>query len=182
MIVASDDSIPLIDLGADKYRRETFTLDTRYKILNHCSWGHSVPIINSDGYQIYGKQYKAKNACIDENSFSLDIEDAYEEGIVQKIHREFKLLDKSVRLCDTFEFSDKTEYVTERFVSLTKPSIADGTVDFKSAKIIYNVDKYDVVCSKETCFSRADTVEVYMIDFRGKSKTEKCFEFDIEVR
>ena len=182
MIVASDDSIPLIDLGADKYRKETFTLDTRYKILNHCSWGHSVPIINSDGYQIYGKQYKSKNACIDENSFSLDIEDAYEEGIVQKIHREFKLLDKSVRLCDTFEFSDKTEYVTERFVSLTKPSIADGTVDFKSAKIIYDVDKYDVVCSKETCFSHADTVEVYMIDFRGKSKAEKCFEFEIEIR
>lgn len=182
MIVASDDSIPLIDLGADKYRKETFTLNTRYTILNHCSWGHSVPIINSDGYQLYGKQYKAKNVYIDKNSFSLDIEDAYEEGLIQRIHREFKLLDKSIRLSDTFEFSDKTEYVTERFVSLTKPSFTKGAVDFTGAKIMFDAEKYDVTCTSETCFSKADTVEVYMIDFKGKSKEENSFEFEIEIR
>lgn len=182
MIVAPDDSIPLVDVGSEKYRKETFTLSTRYTILNHCSWGHSVPIINSDGYQIYGKQYKAKNARIDENSFSLDIEDAYEEGLVKKIHREFNLLDKSIKLCDTFEFSDKTEYVTERFVSLTKPSVKNGKVDLESASIIFDPNKYDVVSSVETYISRTGTVEVYMIDFKGKIKAENCFEFEIEVR
>ena len=182
MIVAPDDSIPLVDVGSEKYRKETFTLSTRYTILNHCSWGHSVPIINSDGYQIYGKQYKAKNACIDENSFSLDIEDAYEEGLVKKINREFNLLDKSIKLCDTFEFSDKTEYVTERFVSLTKPSVKNGKVDLESASIIFDPNKYDVVSSVETYISRTGTVEAYMIDFKGKIKAENYFEFEIEVR
>ena len=182
MIVAPDDSIPLVDVGSEKYRKETFTLSTRYTILNHCSWGHSVPIINSDGYQIYGKQYKAKNASIDENSFSLDIEDAYEEGLVKKIHREFNLLDKGIKLCDTFEFSDKTEYVTERFVSLTKPSVKNGKVDLESASIIFDPNKYDLVSSVETYISRTGTVEVYMIDFKGKIKAENCFEFEIEVR
>ena len=181
MIVAKDDSIPLVDIGAEKYRKETFTLETRYTILNHCSWGHSLPIINGDGYQLYGKQYKAKNIEYGDNSFSLDIEDAYEEGLVQNIHREFNLKEKSVILTDTFEFSGKTEHVTERFVSLTKPSFADGKVNLETARIIFDAKKYDVTCTTETCFSHANTVEVYMIDFRGKSQAENCFEFEIEV-
>ena len=181
MIVASDDSIPLVDIGAEKYRKETFMLETRYTILNHCSWGHSLPIINGDGYQLYGKQYKAKNAEYGENRFSLDIEGAYEEGLVGRIHRVFNLDQKSVRLTDTFEFTDKTEYVTERFISLTKPLFTEGTVDFTEAKIKFDADRYDVICTSETCFSHADTVEVYMIDFRGKSKAEKFFDFEIEI-
>ena len=182
MIVASDDSIPFIDIGAEKYRKETFTLDTRYTILNHSSWGHSVPIINGDGYQIYGELYKAKNAEFGENRFSLDIEDAYEEGIVGKIHREFTLFENSVKLTDAFEFTDKTEYVTERFVSLTKPEIKDGCVDLGSAAICFDADRYALICSTETCFSHEKTVTVYMIDFKGRSKKENYFEFEMLVR
>ena len=38
MIVADDDTVPLADIGAEKYRRETFRPETRYNILNHASW------------------------------------------------------------------------------------------------------------------------------------------------
>ena len=181
MIVAKDDSIPLADIGAEKYRRETFRLDTRYTILNHSSWGHSVPIINKDGYQLYGAQYKAKNIQHGENSFSLDIENAYESGIVDNIHREFKFEENRVILTDSFVFSDKTEYVTERFVSLTKPKIIDGTVDLGTAKIVFDRSKYDVSYSTDSYIhhTQKKEVEVYLIDFKGKNKKETRFEFEI---
>ena len=183
MIVADDDTVPLADIGAEKYRRETFRPETRYNILNHASWGHSVPIINGDGYQMYGKEYCAKNIEFDDRRFALDIEGAYEPGVVGRIHREFVLGKNAISLCDTFEFSNRTEFVTERFVTFTKPKILDGVVDLGDAKIFfddgiftasYSVDSY-------THHSNKEDVIVYLIDFIGVDRFQKRFEFEIEV-
>lgn len=184
MIVSADDSIPLADIGAEKYRRETFRPETRYNILNHASWGHSVPIINGDGYQIYGEEYSAKNVQFGDSTFSLDIEGAYEAGIVERIHRKFELSEKCVTLSDTFWFSDKTEYVTERFVSCIEPEISDGTVVIGKARMIFDENRYVVACSTDTYRSHNgdEFVTVYLIDFKGKNRKEDKFEFEIEIR
>ena len=183
MIVASDDTVPLADIGAEKYRKETLTLDTRYNLLNHASWGHSVPIINGDGYQMYGKEYSANNVEFGDRRFALDIEGAYEHGIVSRIHREFLLEENRVCLCDTFEFSDRTEFVTERFVSFTKPKVSNGVVDVGSAKILFDDGLYQVSYSADsyTHHTSKEDVTVYLIDFIGVDRTEKRFEFKIEV-
>ncbi len=183
IIVAADDSVPLADIGAEKYRRETFRPETRYNILNHASWGHSVPIINGDGYQMFGREYSAKNVEFGDGRFALDIEGAYEPGIVGRIHREFLLGEKEIGLCDTFDFSSRTEFVTERFVTLTKPEISDGVVDLGSARIIFDEENYTVSYSVDSYIhhSSKEEVTVYLIDFNGIDITEKRFEFDIEV-
>lgn len=184
MIVASDDTVPLADIGAEKYRKETFTLDTRYNLLNHASWGHSVPIINGCGYQVYGMGYEAKNVRCGENTFSLDIEGAYEAGIIEKIHREFELSDKCVVLRDSFEFSDKTEYVTERFVSWDEPQIAAGVVSVGNASVNFDANRYSVSYSTATYRSHKgnEPVKVYLIDFNGKDEKESCFEFEFKMK
>jgi hypothetical protein len=184
MIVSADDSIPLADIGAEKYRRETFRPETRYNILNHASWGHSVPIINGDGYQMFGREYCAKNVQFGDSTFSLDIEGAYESGIVERIHRKFELSEKCVTLSDTFWFSDKTEYVTERFVSCIEPEISDGTVVIGKARMIFDRNRYVVAYSTDTyrAHNGDELITVYLIDFKGKNRKEDKFEFEIEIR
>lgn len=183
MIVADDDTVPLADIGAEKYRRETFRPETRYNILNHASWGHSVPIINGNGYQICGNEYCAKNIDFSDRRFALDIEGAYEPGIVGRIHREFLLGNNGIVLCDTFEFSDRTEFVTERFVTFREPKISDGVVDLGGARIIFDEDNYTVSYSADSYIhhSREEKVSVYLIDFNGIDKSQRSFEFEIEM-
>lgn len=58
-----------------------------------------MPIINGK-YQCFGGNYKyrAENMKLSGDELSLDIEKAYEEGLVDKIHRTFKIGEKSIIL------------------------------------------------------------------------------------
>ena len=187
MIVCSDDSIPLADLGSARYCKEYFLPETRYFGLNCGSHGHSVPIINGK-YQNFGEEFRATNVHYGENSFSMDIENAYDKGIINKITRSFKLTDKSVILTDTFLPSDKTESITERFISETKPEISAGLVDLKSACIAFDKTKYEVKVSTDYYLphdrnlSEKDTVDVFLIDFTSKDKSHTEFEFEIKIK
>ena len=177
-MIVTDDDIPLVDLGCAIYRKETFDPRYRYTLLNNGSQGHSVPIINGE-YQQDGVEYKAENVKAGEDFFELDIEGAYEKGLCKRINRRFELQEKSVILRDTFEYSDKTEDITERFVSLVKPEIYQDYVDLKTAKIVYDNEKYSVSISEDSYRNHADTedVTVYLIDFKGINKGE----FKVEI-
>lgn len=179
IIVAGDDSTPLADFGCAVYRRETFDNNLRFTLLTNGSQGHSVPIINGQ-YQLFGKQYSAKNVNVGEDFFEADIEGAYADGLVKKLHRKFTLKENSVVLCDTVEYCDKTEQITERFVSWTKPQISDGYIDLESAKICFDSEKYAVSVTKDSYRNHADTedVDAYLIDFEAKKEKEEQFNFE----
>ncbi len=187
MIVCRDDSIPLADLGCARYCKEYFLPATRYFCLNCGSHGHSVPIINGKS-QNFGEEFRATNVVCSENSFSIDIENAYDKGIVNKITRKFNLSGKSIILTDTFLPSCKTESITERFISETKPEITDGLVDLKSACIVYDKTKYEVKVSTDfylphdRSLSEKDTIDVFLIDFTAKDKSNMEFEFEIKIK
>lgn len=183
MVVTENDDIPLADLGKAIYRRETFDPKLRYNLLNNSSRGHSVPVVNGE-YQKDGKNFKAKNVNAGEVFFEADIEGAYEEGAVKKINRRFDLKDSSIVLCDTIEYSEKTKEVMERFVSRTKPEVCDGYVDLKTAKILYNSEKYKVSLSQDRYrnHTNVEDVLVYFMDFKGINANETVFEFEILIK
>ncbi len=183
-MITVGDEIPLTDLGCAEYVNGTFDPDKRYTFLVNSSRGHSVPIINGK-YQTEGEEYLAKNVKADDNSFSLDIEGAYEKGIINKIHREFNITESSVILTDTFDYSDKTESICERFVTLVEPMVCEGYIDLGTADLFFDKEKYSVSVSVDSYRSHgydAKDVPTYLIDFEFIDKTETKFEIEIKIK
>ena len=183
MIVTENGDIPLADFGAAVYRRETFDNELRYTLLNNSSRGHSVPVINNK-YQVFGREFKAKNVVVGENRFSLELQGAYENGLISKICRSFEVKEESVILKDEFVYSDKTESIKERMVTWTKPEAGDGYIDLKTAKVIYDSSRYNVVVSEDSYRNHLDTedIAVYMIDYVPVNGRETEFECEILVK
>ena len=182
-----DEEIPLDDFGQGLYGR--YTTEELYSQVCWSSRGHSVPIINGTyqeftGYECDPRRRSAKNMTADENSVSMDIENAYGDGLINKIHREFKLGENSVTLTDIYEYSEKTESVVERFVSHIKPEVCDGFVDMGRAKIIYDKDRFDVAITMELYRNHFDTgdLEAYFVDFSPKNPKETEFKFEIAAK
>ena len=133
---------------------------------------------------MYGESYRAKNVKSGNGFFEADIEGAYEAGLVKRINRRFTLKEESVILCDTIEYSERTECITERMVSWTKPEICDGYVDLKTARILFDKEKYTVECTQDSYRNHANTedVKVFLIDFKGTDKKETTFEFEMLIK
>ena len=164
MIVDKNDDVPITDTGRAVYNKDSFDPQTRYTIFVNGSQGHSVPIINGN-YQMPGMEYKARNVETGDDFFSLDIEGAYEEGLINKIHRTFKFCDNSVVLTDEFDYSSKTENICERFISNFEPKIYDHCVVLGNTKILFEKGKYKVDSGSETYMVADGTKTVYYIDF-----------------
>ncbi len=175
-MISSGDKVILDDIGAALYTRQNFEQHERYKIINNSSLGHSVPIVNDEA-QCYGKEFCAKNTDAGDSFFKIDIEGAYESGLIEKIHREFVLEDEFVSLSDTFIYSDKTKTVTERFATLQKPEISEGVIKIGEAKITYDNEKFKPEIKTEKYQSHFNICEtVYFIDFEIQDK-----EFKIKI-
>jgi len=183
MIVTDDDDIPLTDLGAPVYRKETFDPRYRYTILTNSSKGHSVPIVNGQ-YQSEGENYKAENVKHGSDFFELDIEGAYQPNVVKRINRRFTFREESITLCDTIDFSNETKDITDRLVSCTKPIIGENYVDLNTARILFDKEKYKVSISQDSYRNHRNTedVNVFFIDFKLINKNETKFEMDILIK
>jgi len=183
MIVTKDDDIPLTDLGAPIYRKETFDPQYRYTILNNSSSGHSVPIINGQ-YQIEGSNYRAKNIKTGIDCFELDMEDAYQSDMVKKINRKFTFNENSVILHDSFELSNETKDVVERMISCTRPIVSEDVIDLETVKILFNKAKYHVNISQDIIKNHENTkdVNVFFMDFKFINPDETKFEIEIVIK
>lgn len=181
-IITKGDDVILEDLGAGLYTKQAFTLETRYNYLNWASWGHSLPMINGTP-QCVGKNYRAKDTKAQDNFFETDISGAYPEGMIGKLVRRFDLEENAVVLKDTYEFSDKTEFITERFVTKKKPELCDGYIAVGDSKLWYDNVKFSVDFKNDSYKNHQNTadVSVYFIDFEAKNKKETEFKIKIEV-
>ena len=177
-MITVGDQVFLSDLGCGEYVKETFLYETRYTFVQNSSRGHSVPIVNG-AYQKDGKEYAAKNVVAAENSFSLDIEGAYEKGLCEKLHRHFELDEDSVTLTDTVQGAK----VTERFISKIPPTVCDGYVDYGIGRIVFDPNLLDVTVGQETFVAHdaVSIVTVYQTDFVPKDPLCTAFRFRIEV-
>ncbi len=182
MIVKKDNKIPLDDLGRGVYNKFTFMAEHRYEMLVNSSRGHSVPIINGQ-YQREGEEFFADNVSHSDSHFELDIENAYEKGLVKKIHRRFDIGDDFVKFSDTFTYSDKTESIIERMISQIKPEVSDGCVMIDETKILFDSERYTVSIGFEDYRNIGDNGEerAYLIDFVPVDKKETKFVFEIKI-
>lgn len=181
-MITVGDEVFLPDLGCGEYVRETFLKETRYTFVQNSSRGHSVPIVNG-AYQCVGEKHFSKNTTATDSSFSLCMENAYEEGAVQEIKRHFEIDDNGVTLTDTLVPSEKTKSFTERFISKIEPTLCDGYVDFGIGKIKYDVNRYTPSVQTETfvAHNAVDIVTVYQLDFNPVSKDETEFRFEFVI-
>lgn len=184
MITVNED-MPIVDFGRPQYIIYLDN-DDRFKesgFLNFSSRGHSLPIIDGK-YQCLGAEYKAKNVHGDDTEFSLDIEGAYEEGLVNKIHRSFSFKENSVILKDTFVYSEKTRNIVERFTSWTKPQVYEGEVELGKLYIAFDKEKYTVNIQEDSYPAHSEPhapVGVYFIDFIPCNPVQTEFEFEFVV-
>ncbi len=179
-----DDEIPLDDFGQGLYGN--FTHEQIYSRITEGSRGHSVPIIDGAYQGYYGgdHKYRAENMKLEGNELSLDIEKAYEEGLVDKIHRTFKIGEDNIILTDDFIYSEKTESIAERFVSHISPQVGENFVDFGKARIVFDNQKYKVSVGKESYRNTYNTkdLDAYLVDFVALADKETHFEFKIEIK
>lgn len=181
-VVTANEKMPLVDIGCAAYNAFTFNPDYRYKLVENASFGHNLPIINGK-YQLHGADYAAKNVCATENSFSFDIEGAYEDGLVKRLRRSFELYDDKIVLCDTAEYSEKTKSITERLVSLTPPNIGDGYVDIESLRVLFDKTRFTASLTTDSFESHkgSEIITVYLIDFVPKEEKETKFKLEIII-
>ena len=177
-IITVGDEVLVADPGRGEYRKETFLPETRYTFVQNSSAGHSVPIINGE-HQMPGGEFCAKNICALENSFELDMEDAYKKGVVKKFRRHFELGDGKITLIDSFE---EAEDITERIISKIKPEIRNGKLDFGLAQIYFDPEKCSVTVNEDGFLAPncIDTITIYKIDF-NLNKSENIFKVDFII-
>ncbi len=182
MIVTQNGDIPLADFGSAAYEKKTFDNRYRYTLLNNSSRGHSVPVVNGT-YQCFGRQYASSDVSWGDDFFALNLAGAYEKGFIDKINRRFEIGKESVILKDVFEYSNTSESVGERMVSWTKPKITSGCVDFGTAKVMFDANRYSASFTTEIYRAHGDMKDVcaFLIDYIPLKKGEKEFIFEIIV-
>ncbi len=175
-MVTQDDETIIADLGCGEYVKETFLPETRYAFLQNASRGHSVPIINGV-LQQEGANFVAKNANLTENGFSVDLENAYPDCGLTRLHRQFTLGETSVKLTDEFSFSNTENTITERFITKLVPTIERGTIHIGSAKLQFDTNCYRVNITTEqyTAHNSTEQVTVYLIDLSAKTAASHTF-------
>jgi hypothetical protein len=185
MIVTRENEVPLAELGSAEYTKDYFDENVRYTLVNCGSHGHSVPFINDDVFQQYGPPFVSKNVEFGDNYFSMDIEDAYEHGRVEKIRRRFEFGATGITVKDKFVFTKSDDKATERIVSRNKPEISDGVIDLGSAKVYFDKDRYSASYSTDSyrSHSRGDqqNITAYLIDIVGKNEHETEFEYNVII-
>jgi hypothetical protein len=185
MIVTRENEVPLAELGSAEYTKDYFDENVRYTLVNCGSHGHSVPFINNDVFQQYGPPFVSKNVEIGDNYFSMDIEDAYEHGRVEKIRRRFEFGATGITVKDKFVFTKSDDKATDRLVSRNKPEISDGVIDLGSAKVYFDKDRYSASYSTDSYRSHSrgnqQNITAYLIDIVGKNEHETEFEYNVII-
>ena len=168
-IIATDRGQIICDYGAGEYTKDYFS-DKRYTYLCNSSRGHSVPIIDGK-YQSAGKKFFGTVVKASNDIFEADIENAYEIGALKSLKRRFEISENSLRLCDTFEFSDDNVHsITERFVSVIKPKLTDNGVEI--GDILIKSKKTPVISSQRLMSHNAEEETLFFTDYNSDNKFE----------
>lgn len=184
-ILAKDGRQILTDPGGGVYSRQYFS-GPRYTFVSCGSHGHSVPFFGTDadraekgffyGYQKDGKQFCARDAVFEGDTFSMDIGPAYGEAFVRSVKRVFTLGEDGFTLRDEFDV-DSGIPITERLVSLTPFEVGAGYAVTDLATLTFDPELYEATTSVGDF--RPDT-PVYFLDLTLKEGVTVC-EVVVEV-
>ncbi len=174
-ILSTKNGQEICDLGAGLYTRQYFGPE-RYTIFCNTSASHSVPIVNGL-LQHEGRAY-AGTMQTEGDTVMLEIGGAYPDDVGSSTRR-FVVGDSRVCLCDTW--TDKVTNLTERFVSLTEPTVTEGAVTFLDCVLYFEADTAQPTVTVESHVDHfGKTILVYCVDFAvDPSKKSIAFTFAI---
>ncbi|HEU4326138.1 MAG TPA: heparinase II/III family protein [Roseiflexaceae bacterium] len=188
----------LADLGAGRYTRQYFGAQ-RYEALHTGSHGHSVPLVNGQP-QSAGRDYAASVLAYEPQRdglrFALDLTRAYADPALRSLVRVFDWSVEraarraTLRLTDTFGFTEPPSSLEERFVSLHAPSLENGTATWSGARgaITMRFDRRRFEPGVEAVATeghRGEPLTVYLLRLRAleaPAKIEAAFEFAVSLR
>ncbi len=174
-IISKGGSVSFCDPGVGQYTRQYFS-PQRYDLMLCSSRGHSVPIINGE----YQKNVKKKSTLlIDErNRYAFNMEGVYCIDSLKSLVRDFECGETSIRMTDTYEFTEQPKSVTERFISLLPIEIGDGKILCGNSTMYYDKSLFTATLgSEEVERKMGKTGTVYYVDL-AVIKPEKNMKFE----
>ena len=158
-IFAKNGEQVLVDLGAGAYTKQYFSGE-RYKTFQACSRSHSVPIVGGC-YQKNGPQHRADEVSYADGVFTMNIASAYPIEGLNQLKRTFTVLDDGISLTDKIDYIGEG-CVTERFVTLREPVIAEGEITLADTVIYFDGNLAKPYVTEEVLSSGA---VCYLINF-----------------
>lgn len=125
-----------LDAGTGTYTAKTFG-DERYTIWNTRSDYHNLPTVNGQ-IQKFGLEYRATDVCVTENSYSMELREAYgADAAIRSFRRTATLTEGTVTVEDRILLSREGE-VMFHYLTDTKPQdMRDGSFRLHGATVTY---------------------------------------------
>ena len=106
----------------------------------------------------------------------------YDIDTLTSLVRDFECFEDSVRLTDTYEFSETPTSVTERFVSLLPIEEKDGALLCGDSVLVFDRDAFDISFGSEVVSRKRSPKEtVYYVDLCLKNP-KKQFELTFIIK
>jgi len=133
-ILSTDEGQIFCDFGSGPYTRDYFDPAYRRDYFNVGSQGHSVPILNGET-QLLGKEYCGTISHAG-NVITVEMADAYKIESISRFTRTFTHTENAVTLTDSFD--PDYDSITERFVTLLRPTAEDGVIHIGASALEYD--------------------------------------------
>ncbi|MCQ2385320.1 MAG: hypothetical protein MJ078_01395, partial [Clostridia bacterium] len=181
-MLTTSEGVVLWDLGGGEYTRFYFDPAYRYTILCNRSSGHGVPLVNGKEQVVTDAKAPVQYT---ENTFTLRLDQAYDDPAFVLGERAFLCGDTSVTVKDTFGFTETPVSLTDRFVVKDKPVLTEeGRVGLRKGSLSYDKDALSVSV-KEDAYSNHQGVSetVYFIDFTPKKPAKQMsFTYTVSLK
>ena len=161
-MISKGAGVTFIDPCGGEYTQQYFSAK-RYEYMVTSSRGHSVPIINGH-LQVTGVE-KAKITAHTDTRYAFDMQCGYKLPELSRLNRDFVMGEGIITLTDTYEFTEKPESVTERFVSLLPITVGDGCATCGDSVLVFDADKFTPTLGSEEVSRSGGRLEtVYYLD------------------
>lgn len=178
-VISKNGKVTFTDPGTGEYTRQYFS-NERYTLIACAGRGHSLPIIN--GETQVTNNVKSTVFVEKENEYKFSIENGYKIDTLKSLTRHVECLADSVKITDSYDFSESPSSVSERFVSLLPLEITEDGIKCGDSLLVYDKALADAEFSSEQLMRKGHYEEtVYIVDIKLKD-LKKSFEFTVEIK
>ena len=178
-VISKNGKVTFTDPGTGEYTRQYFS-NERYTLIACAGRGHSLPIIN--GETQVTNNVKSTVFVEKENEYKFSIENGYKIDTLKSLTRHVECLADSVKITDSYDFSETPSSVSERFVSLLPLEITEDGIKCGDSLLVYDKALADAEFSSEPLMRQGHYEEtVYIVDLKLK-ELKKSFEFTVEIK
>lgn len=178
-ILARGNKQIICDVGGGQYE-EGYHFEKRYTFFHPSAISHNLPIIDNEYQSQFGIGHVPVDYNEETNTASMDIAIAYRKENVRSIERSFAFTDDTVTLTDKYDITTQSD-ITEHFVSVIEPKIAEGVAVIDGVKLIQPEGIIPVIVKKEVKSHTGVPHDVFLIDYiLDKGATSFVLKFEMK--